>query len=280
MAGAVRKVGSDGYMIIIAENRNILNLRESEIWFNLSYVFLEGELRIIQQKQGQVKGRGGGRQPMDTEKHITEEKRELYRYQARNRAGQNIYYLVRENNLKKMWTLTYAENMQDRQRALRDFENFIKRLNYQIGRKINYVAVIEHQKRGAIHFHMAMEDFYIKKDYFQEIWTHGNVAFSTYKDGRKIEKSKQSVAHYMMKYLKKDMKENPQLTGKKMYLNSKGLKRPPKGNGVANEKIFKGLETICHTYDIKGKENLKGYKLNTTTIPNQLDINRLSHAIK
>lgn len=51
-------------------------------------------------------------------------------------------------------TLTYRENLTDRELALKHWKEFTRRL-----RKVHafhYVAVMENQKRGAIHFHIAV----------------------------------------------------------------------------------------------------------------------------
>lgn len=207
---------------------------------------------------------------MEEQREITEERKELYRYQARHRAGQKIFHLVHENELSKMWTMTYGdEAVTDRKQALNDFKKFIKRLSYKLDKKIKYVAVMEIQKqrekktgKAVLHFHMAMEDFYIKKSDFQEIWGHGNVSFSRYKDGRKIENSKTAVATYMCKYLKKDMEDNEQMAGQRMYLNSKGLKRPPKGNGIVDEEKFNTMRNSGFGYEIKDRPDLEGFNIN------------------
>lgn len=227
---------------------------------------------MVRHKNGQVKGRKGGRRMMEDQRELPEERKELYRYQARNRAGQNIYHLIHENDLSKMWTLTYGEEeVTDRKQALKDFKKFIQRLNYKLDKKIKYIAVMEVQKerekkygKPVLHFHMAMEDFYIKKSYFQEIWGHGNVSYSKYKDGRKIENNKVAVASYMSKYIKKDMEDNEQLAGQKMYVNSKGLKRPPKGNGIGEDELFNRMESdsLVNKFNIEGREELRGYSIN------------------
>lgn len=225
---------------------------------------------------------------METKKQIPKELKEEYRKQARYRAGRNIYDLVEENNLVKMWTLTYGEEaVTDRKQALNDFKKFMKRLRYNLNRKIPYVAVMEVQKERekkygepVLHFHIAMEDFYIKKAYFQEIWKHGNVRYSTFKDGRKIPKNKTAVATYMSKYLKKDMKDTPELEGQKMYLTSKGLKKPPKGHGIADKKIKEVINNTCRKYEIKDRAELTYYELETDKIPNdEIDLKKLSEAI-
>lgn len=78
----------------------------------------------------------------------------------------------------ELWvTLTYAENMQDEKRLYTDFKDFIKRLRYKYG-KLEYISVIEPQKRGAWHMHVLIKSLdadklYIPNKQLAEIWGHG-----------------------------------------------------------------------------------------------------------
>lgn len=200
---------------------------------------------------------------------ITEEQRELYRQQARSRAGSKVYQLVRQNDLSIMWTLTYEKEVTDRAEALQDFNLFIKRLSYHLNQKIRYVAVTEVQKKRyektgkpVLHFHLAIDKQYINKHQLQEIWSHGVVWFSKYPDGTPIPKDRRSVAQYLSKYLKKDMEDNPELAGRKMYLNSHGLKLPNNQNGIISDKTLNDLKIAAKEYEIKGRDDIKGYEIN------------------
>ena len=53
-----------------------------------------------------------------------------------------------------MVTLTYRENMLDRELALKHWKAFCRKLGKH--RQFHYVAVIEEQARGALHFHVAV----------------------------------------------------------------------------------------------------------------------------
>jgi len=55
-------------------------------------------------------------------------------------------------------TLTYRENMQDKDRLMKDFDIFFKRLQRdKKGHKLEYIAVCEPQERGAWHIHLLLE---------------------------------------------------------------------------------------------------------------------------
>ena len=144
-------------------------------FFNATWVrFSNGDLEMCIFKNAMKKHDSGGRNNLEK----TEEKKDLYRYQARIRAGSTVRKLVKENNLCYHWTLTYAENMKDRARAVSDFKTFIKRLNYRVRTqtmpKVPYVAVMERQKRGAIHFHF-VTSVYIDVHMLEDAWGHGFV---------------------------------------------------------------------------------------------------------
>lgn len=77
----------------------------------------------------------------------------------------------------KWVTLTYAENMTDTNKLYTDFEKFIKRSRYKLG-KFEYIVAMEPQGRGAWHAHLLMI-FPSKAPYIdnnkllQPIWGHG-----------------------------------------------------------------------------------------------------------
>jgi hypothetical protein len=252
--------------MIISKQAKTVETDKKKTHFNYTYTFYsDGEIEFIVFSDFQLIGKNGGRRGEMDKKQITEEIKEMYREQARTRAGSNIRKLVKENNLYIMWSLTYGLEVENRDAALKDFKKFIQRLNYNLGAKIPYVAVIEVQKKrekrtgkSVLHFHMAI-DRYIEKKKLQEIWGHGNVFFTKFKDSKEIVSGdKNSVAFYLSKYLKKDMQDNPNLAGRKMYLCSQGLKRPNKGYGVLTiEDIEEIKRDSKKEYEIA--EGIKGY---------------------
>lgn len=79
-------------------------------------------------------------------------------------------------------TLTYAENMQDTTRLYLDLNKFIKRLKYRFKDKsrIEYITVIEPQKRGAWHAHILikfidLDKIYIPNALISSVWGLGFV---------------------------------------------------------------------------------------------------------
>lgn len=102
-------------------------------------------------------------------------------------------------------TLTYAENMQDTERLYSDLDKFYKRLRYKYRdiTSIDYLNVIEPQRRGAWHCHMLMrfndlDKIFIPNNELAEIWGHG---FTNTKSIKEID----NIGAYLTAYLT-DMK--------------------------------------------------------------------------
>ena len=74
---------------------------------------------------------------------------------AARRATTKVRRLCKFKGLSVMLTLTYRENMTDRDRMARDFDVFMKRLR-RVVPGLEYVCVFEQQKRGAWHAHIAV----------------------------------------------------------------------------------------------------------------------------
>ncbi|MCK9445279.1 hypothetical protein M0Q50_00115 [bacterium] len=124
-------------------------------------------------------------------------------------------------------TLTFEENIQDIKTANRIFSKFIQRFNYMLtGKKksyLQYLGVLEFQKRGAIHYHIMLFNLpYIKDKVYttiRELWN---------KDWRiKLQKveSTEVLVSYLSKYMTKDY-EDQRLAKKKRYFVTKNILRP------------------------------------------------------
>jgi len=82
-----------------------------------------------------------------------------------------------QDDKKLFVTLTYAENMQDEKRLMKDFDLFFKRLKYYLpDHKLDYLVVMEPQGRGAWHGHMLLKsdnDLFIHYADMERLWGHG-----------------------------------------------------------------------------------------------------------
>ena len=114
----------------------------------------------------------------------------------------------------RMFTLTYRENVVDRDRAVEDFKKFTRSMRRHFS-NWSAVTVLEWQKRGAAHFHMGVNGFF-PVTVMRKVWLEiigggkgcGNVDVRFEPDGRGNAWSK--LASYMAKYLAKDLDQGRQ----------------------------------------------------------------------
>ena len=131
-------------------------------------------------------------------------------------------------------------------RANNEFKKFIQRLKYHYG-YFKYLAVVEFQKSGAIHYHMLSDFGYIEHSDLEKIWENGFVWINDLlksNNGKPVD----NVGAYIVKYMDKDILD-ARLMGKKAYFTSKNLKKP--------EIIYENLSLI----DCFEKYNLEGDNL-------------------
>lgn len=70
------------------------------------------------------------------------------------RARQIACQRIKAIKADRLLTLTYRENVKDRDRVVKDWQRFVRRVRKVQG--FEYVAVLERQKRGAYHVHVAI----------------------------------------------------------------------------------------------------------------------------
>ena len=117
--------------------------------------------------------------------------------------------------LKKFLTLTFAKNETDIKKANRAFNLFTQRAKDRFP-EFQYLAVIEFQKRGAVHYHLLCNLRYMKKKKIEHIWGQGFI------DIKRINHVT-NIGRYVSKYLHKDMFD-PRMFGKKKFFRSQNLK--------------------------------------------------------
>lgn len=141
------------------------------------------------------------------------------RERSTKRARTKVRRLAKWKGLSVLLTLTYKENMVDRERMARDFDVFMKRVRRVIP-TMEYVCVFERQKRGAWHAHIAVPrvlSHYMHKglmvksyDLLRSMWRGvvgqyegmpgGNVDVSR---NRRVNRSSAKLAAYLSKYIGK-----------------------------------------------------------------------------
>jgi hypothetical protein len=132
----------------------------------------------------------------------------------------------------KFYTFTFADNITDLDVANKEWKKFVQRMRRRFD-GFKYVAVIEFQKRGAVHYHMIADLPYIKTKEIADIWGNGFVKANRIKHV-------DNVGAYVIKYMSKDLHDE-RLVGRKAYQCSKGLEKPQE---IAGEEAFVVAEAI------------------------------------
>jgi hypothetical protein len=173
---------------------------------------------------------------------------------AVRRAKQSIRLLCQQMEADRLFTLTYRENVEDREKVKRDFQEFLRLVRkggYQYHdaagvvhraypvKDWKYVAVLEKQERGAYHVHVAVKGFQ-RVSMLRAAWyralggsgldrgsdTPGAVNVTSprqYGKNRREWKTSQ-LASYIVKYLHKTFDELQ--AEKRRYWSSRNLKKP------------------------------------------------------
>lgn len=200
--------------------------------------------------------KNGGRF-MSKEKFTKGENRKRVLYRIRNdlRRLTNFNF----NSGSKFVTLTFEKNMTDIRKANYEFSKFIQRLQYRYG-DFKYVAVIEFQKRGAVHYHMISDLEYVKNEDLRAVWGNGYV---------KINRIKQvdNVGAYIIKYMNKEM-DDKRLHRRKSYLRSNNLGKPKRlinfeaRDFLEKNKLKKGDAVYDHAYKTEHYGNVTHKEFN------------------
>jgi hypothetical protein len=193
-------------------------------------VFPDGQCEVVVSHERSFQG--AAITPKTRVKRGESENREANDDDAGRRAKKNVRHRCKTIGADRMITLTYRENMIDRERALKHWDAFRRRLGKV--KHFCYVAVIEEQARGALHFHVAAHG---RQSYalLRSIWQSvvGQDA-----DGRQMgqvnvrdphrfgfgAKGAHKLASYIAKYCGKEM--NLRDLNQKRYFSSKGIPVP------------------------------------------------------
>lgn len=134
-------------------------------------------------------------------------------------------YCVR-NELQKMLTFTYAEEMRDRSLGKRDMNSLFVRWRYQKGGKaFPYAYVLElHPLGHGLHIHAAVPLHFVDKHWLQETWGHGIVHYRDPKPLRERDSRERSrrLSGYLAKYVSKDLASD-HILGEQRYSIAQGF---------------------------------------------------------
>lgn len=151
------------------------------------------------------------------------------------KARNSLRRLVLNNfsNRSTFLTLTFQENLTDLPKANKVFKRFVKYMNEDLskvwGNGFKYVAVVEFQKRGAIHYHLICDlPKYYRYSKVRDRWRQAITALGVSGTGstkqHRIDKV-DNVGAYVVKYMTK-ADADERLIGKKLYQTSRGLTKP------------------------------------------------------
>lgn len=124
-----------------------------------------------------------------------------------------------ENNFSdkryiSMLTLTFKENVKDLDYSAKCLKSFIRKIK-AIDKSFKYLAVVEFQKRGAVHYHLIISARYFKSEQLSSCWTFG------YWDIRRLNGIKY-VSSYILKYISKGMLDS-RLVGRRAFSRSRNV---------------------------------------------------------
>lgn len=197
--------------------------------------------------QKYICGKGGARDI--TRGMSTDIEKSLQNYKNQTvRRRENVRRLATMNfdNNSKFLTLTFEKNITNLDYSNLEFKNFIKRLSYRLTQKIKYLAVIEFQKRGAIHYHVLLDIPYIPQKDLQKLWGNGFVFINAISHV-------DNIGAYICKYMSKEGADE-RLRNRRAYLKSNNLTRPEK---IINHNLrdFYTLEKkLINKYNLNSKK--------------------------
>ncbi|MGQ0667079.1 MAG: rolling circle replication-associated protein [Nitrospiraceae bacterium] len=123
-------------------------------------------------------------------------------------------------------TLTYRDNVEDRERVLTDLERLRCMLS-RVGYPMPYVAVLECQKRGAIHSHLAVRGFQdirlLRRCWYKIV---GKAQGQVNVKGPRPGTSPVKLARYLSKYISKAIDSQPREFEEHRYFCSLGIVVP------------------------------------------------------
>ncbi len=176
--------------------------------------WVESSWGKAESRPGKRGRKGGSRNP------------ERNQQRARSRAVGEIRRKCLSIGADHLVTLTYRENVQDRTRVLEDLER-LRRMLAKVGNPIPYVTVLECQKRGAIHPHIAVRGFQdvrlLRRCWYRIV---GDGQGQVNVRGPRPGSSPVKLARYISKYISKDLDALPRDAGEHRYFCSLGINVP------------------------------------------------------
>lgn len=155
------------------------------------------------------------------------------RFTSARRAVTALRRRVLAGQMDRLVTLTYRGAMSDYEKLLKDFREFVRRMNRNVSRltarSFEYVAVPERHKSGGWHIHIAVKG---RQEYqlLRRVWwsivgqAQGNIDV---RNPNRDRRSKIRMAMYLAKYISKNCSgSDADLFDRKKYWSSRGIEVP------------------------------------------------------
>ena len=253
----------DGVSSYVKHDRTSVN--KGAVFISVSK-YLSGDVEAVAIKlaSGEV-FKGGGRSRKNEKKSEMSDA-DLKRSQRRARISVKskcLSYLP-----DRMLTLTFRENLTDLKHAWSIFKSFNSRMKRRYGDRWRYVVVPEFQKRGAVHFHLAIDGYYSVK-VLRAIWANctgcleGNIDITSPKTINKKSWNPKRIANYISKYITKN--DSVEFNSRR-YASGGDIPKPDKITGYSEpglsllyllQKIFDQVTNKLVAYEYherKGRE--------------------------
>lgn len=132
---------------------------------------------------------------------------------------------ISEQTMPVLLTLTYKINNKDLYLGYQHFKSFARLVKSRVSPLCKYIAVVEFQKRGAVHFHAlfwGIPEVLCQSErstrFLQGLWGRGFIDIDPIRD-------RDRVSTYLAKYMVKAFLD-PRLSGRKAYVSSRNVSRP------------------------------------------------------
>lgn len=175
-------------------------------WYMSAKIFPRDEVELVAMKlEADDKLRnGGGSIRKNSDKS---EMDMLTLKKSQNRARKTVRHKLMMMQADRMLTLTYRENMTDLEIGWKHFKKFSALMKWRFKERWTYVCVPEYQKRGAIHFHLAISGFY-PVDTVRKLWRQvvgeGNIDITSPAKIKRNSWNPRRIAGYLSKYISKN----------------------------------------------------------------------------
>ncbi len=185
---------------------------------------------------------------------------------SQTRTKKTVRDLVLQLNADRLMTLTYQDNKEDLKACWYDFKRFNQRMKKRYS-NWQYVAVPEIQKRGAVHFHLAVNGYYhanTVRKLWREVVGKGNIDITPPRHLKyKVQQTTvgKMIAGYISKYL---TKSDITAFNAKRYGASKNIEPPIKLDGwlALGESAGYSVERVMSQliYKITRRNNLNQWE--------------------